>query len=62
LRADQCRRWQRGERPLVEAHLEGRPALAAAPEAVLDLIDNEVLLREADRPSSSARTSLLNVA
>jgi tetratricopeptide (TPR) repeat protein len=47
LRADQCRRWQQDDRPAVESYLEGLPGLAADSDAVLDLIYNEVVLREA---------------
>jgi serine/threonine protein kinase/tetratricopeptide (TPR) repeat protein len=46
LVADQRRRWHQGERPLVEAYLAQEPALQADAEAVVDLIYNEVLLRE----------------
>src|SRR5262245_59313500 len=46
LQEDQRARWQRGERPLVEAYLEQHPALRTDPDGVLDLIYNEVLLRE----------------
>jgi hypothetical protein len=40
-------RWERGERPPVEDYLRGQPALRDDPEAVLDLVYNEVMLREA---------------
>jgi serine/threonine protein kinase/Flp pilus assembly protein TadD len=52
LCAEQRRRWQQGDRIPVEAYLERRPALRQRPEAVLDLIYNEVVVREehADRP------------
>ncbi len=46
LRRDQARRWQQGDRVLVEAYLEQRPALRDDPELVLDLIYSEILLRE----------------
>jgi tRNA A-37 threonylcarbamoyl transferase component Bud32 len=46
LRADQQRRWQRGERIAVEGYLQRYPALVADPEAVLDVLYGEVLLRE----------------
>jgi WD40 repeat protein/tRNA A-37 threonylcarbamoyl transferase component Bud32 len=46
LRADQRRRWQQGEEIPVEAYLEQAPALAARPDAILDLVMNEVGLRE----------------
>jgi serine/threonine protein kinase/tetratricopeptide (TPR) repeat protein len=52
LRVDQNRRWQEGERVQVEAYLDDQPGLRADPEAVLDLIYNEIVLREeqGDRP------------
>jgi predicted Ser/Thr protein kinase len=43
---DQRRRCERGEAFHVEACLEQQPSLASDPEAVLDLIYNEMLLRE----------------
>ena len=43
---DQRRRWQLGERILAEAYLEQHPALLADPEALLDLIYSEIVLRE----------------
>jgi WD40 repeat protein/serine/threonine protein kinase/tetratricopeptide (TPR) repeat protein len=46
LIADQCRRWQQGERVRVEAYLERAPALRADREGLLDLIFNEFVLRE----------------
>src|SRR6516164_9104966 len=46
LLVDQCQRWQRGERILVEDYLRDRPALAADRSAVLDLVYNEFRLRE----------------
>jgi hypothetical protein len=47
LLADQKRRWEQGERPPVEAYLERFPAVAANPEAVLDLVYHEIICREA---------------
>src|SRR5437879_5705537 len=44
LRADQRERWQTGERVPAEAYLERYPNLG--PEAALDLIYHEYLLRE----------------
>jgi WD40 repeat protein/tRNA A-37 threonylcarbamoyl transferase component Bud32 len=44
--ADQRRRWQGGDRILVEAYLEQKPLLRSHPEKILDLIFNEVALRE----------------
>jgi tetratricopeptide (TPR) repeat protein/tRNA A-37 threonylcarbamoyl transferase component Bud32 len=46
LLEDQSDRWRRGERVPVEDLLAGQPHLQADPEAVLDLITNEVLLRQ----------------
>jgi serine/threonine protein kinase/tetratricopeptide (TPR) repeat protein len=46
LRADQAQRWQAGQRVGVEEYLRAVPALGNDPEAVLDLIYSEVLLRE----------------
>jgi hypothetical protein len=45
LEDDQRARWQRGERRLVEAYLKEHPELGGDPEAVVDLIYNEFLLR-----------------
>jgi serine/threonine protein kinase/Tfp pilus assembly protein PilF len=52
LCAEQRQRWQQGEPLLVESYLERQPALRGRPEAVLDLIYNEIVLREerGDRP------------
>jgi tRNA A-37 threonylcarbamoyl transferase component Bud32/tetratricopeptide (TPR) repeat protein len=46
LRADQQRRWRGGDRVPVETYLERYPALRQDAEGLLDLIYNEVLLRE----------------
>jgi serine/threonine protein kinase len=46
LRDDQWRRWRRGERVLAEAYLAQAPDVAADPEAAIDLIYSEFLLRE----------------
>jgi hypothetical protein len=46
LLAYQRRAWRRGERAAVETYVAQHPALAADAEAVLDLIYQEVLLRE----------------
>src|SRR5690242_3124449 len=43
---DQCARWQRGERVPVEVYLAGHPGVRADAQAALDLIGNEVLLRQ----------------
>ena len=47
---DQSRRWERGERLLVEMYLAQQPALMEDPEAVLDLLYHEVVLRQALHP------------
>jgi serine/threonine-protein kinase len=46
LRAEQRQRWRAGERVPVEDYLARHPGLRADPEAALDLIFNEFLLRE----------------
>src|SRR5262249_20591461 len=46
LRVDQRECWQRGERVKAEAYLAAFPAVAADPEAALDLVYGEILLRE----------------
>jgi WD40 repeat protein/serine/threonine protein kinase len=46
LRADQRKRWQRGERLLVETYLQRLPNVAADEEAILDLIYSEVVVRD----------------
>lgn len=43
--ADQARRWQAGTPVALETYLEREPALRTDPEAVLDLIYKEILLR-----------------
>jgi WD40 repeat protein len=50
IRADLDERWHREQPVLIEAYLEGVPALAADSEAVLDLLHQEVLLRQAFGP------------
>jgi serine/threonine-protein kinase len=45
LRAAQSARWGRGERVPVEDYLAGHPELAGDPEALLDLVYAELLLR-----------------
>jgi predicted Ser/Thr protein kinase len=45
-RADQRRRWQVGDRVLVETYLDRHPTLRDDPDAVLDLIDHEAQIRE----------------
>jgi serine/threonine protein kinase/WD40 repeat protein len=46
LCSEQRRRWQEGDRLLVEAYLEQHPTLDTDPNLVLELLYNEVLLRE----------------
>jgi serine/threonine protein kinase/Flp pilus assembly protein TadD len=43
---DQRERWQRGESVLVETYVERFPALHTNPDSLLDLIYNEIVLRE----------------
>jgi hypothetical protein len=45
LLVEQRQAWRQGKRVLVETYLERHPRLADDDEAVLDLIDNEVLAR-----------------
>jgi serine/threonine protein kinase/Tfp pilus assembly protein PilF len=47
LLTGQRQRWQHGKRVLVEEYLREWPALAGQPEAILDLLYHEILLREA---------------
>jgi tetratricopeptide (TPR) repeat protein/tRNA A-37 threonylcarbamoyl transferase component Bud32 len=46
LQADQRERWRRGDRAAVESYLAERPALQSDPDGLLDLIYQEMLLRE----------------
>jgi WD40 repeat protein len=46
LRGDQRRRWQDGDRVAAETYLRENPTLLAAADGALELIYNEVLLRE----------------
>ena len=46
LALDQWRRWHAGERVRAEDYLERFPQVAAAPEAALELIYGEMLVRE----------------
>jgi hypothetical protein len=46
LRADQVERWHGGERRLVETYLASVPDLRGDDDAVLDLIYNEVVVRD----------------
>jgi WD40 repeat protein len=45
LQGDQRRRWQQGERVLVQAYVEETPSLRDYPELVFELVCGEVLLR-----------------
>lgn len=46
LHVDQHHRWQSGERPTVESYLQRFPALIGDPDAVVDVIFHEFLIRE----------------
>lgn len=48
LLEEQRQRWRQGARVPVEAYRDEQPALCAAHEVLLDLIYNEILLREED--------------
>lgn len=48
VRADQRRCWQRGQRIRVEEYLQRFPALMSDEAAVIDLLDNEIGLRDKD--------------
>src|SRR5262245_38989996 len=52
VRADQMRRWKRGERVPVEDYLAACPKFAGEAGAVLDIVYQEVVLRDerGDRP------------
>ena len=52
IRADQRKRWQQGDRVSAETYLNNFPSLKANNQALLDLVYNEVLLREenGDKP------------
>jgi serine/threonine protein kinase len=54
LRVDQRQRWQMGERVSAEDYLRRHPAVAADPEAAVDLVYGEFLLREGlgERPTA----------
>jgi tRNA A-37 threonylcarbamoyl transferase component Bud32 len=54
LRADQHKRWERGEHILAEVYLDQLPELRDDAEAAVDLIYSEVLLREerGERPQA----------
>src|SRR4051794_13823201 len=47
---DQRHRWLQGERVPVEVYIEENAWLRADPERLLDLIYNEIVLREASGP------------
>jgi serine/threonine protein kinase/WD40 repeat protein len=46
LRDEQRRHWQDGDRPLVESYFASHPRLLADPSSALQMVYNEVLLRE----------------
>lgn len=46
VRRDQCRRWRAGECVLIESYLKNDATLAGNSEGVMDLIYQEMLLRE----------------
>lgn len=46
LRADQCERWQAGDRVTAESYFEQYPALGSEAEYAVDLVYSEYLLRE----------------
>src|SRR5262249_37734603 len=46
LLADQDRRWQQGERVLVEEYLRDLPALWGESDIILDLLYQEIVIRE----------------
>jgi serine/threonine protein kinase/WD40 repeat protein len=46
IRREQRERWQAGERVFVESYLERHPSLLSCPDAVLELIYSEIVLRE----------------
>src|SRR5207249_11263122 len=46
LRVDQRQRWQRGNPARIEDYLQTQPDLKASTDAILDLIYNEIVLRE----------------
>src|SRR5262249_18270412 len=54
LRVDPRQRWQAGERVAAEAYLQRHPAGRANPEAAVDLVFNEFLLRDrlGERPQA----------
>src|ERR1700722_13289339 len=47
LRVEQQRRWQKGEGITVESYFASHPRLLADPTSALQMVYNEVLLREA---------------
>ena len=57
LLAEQHDRWDRGDRVLVEAFIERDPSLLNDAESLLDLIYNEIVLREQRGEVRPVRTS-----
>src|SRR5262245_15741907 len=55
LRVDQRQRWQHGERIPVEEYLRRHPLLRSEPDAAVDLVYGEFLLRErlGERPDEA---------
>src|SRR5258708_12282321 len=55
---EQRRRWGQGERILVEAYLQRLSTLGSDPGTILDLIYNEIVLREkaGERPQQQEYT------
>jgi serine/threonine protein kinase/tetratricopeptide (TPR) repeat protein len=50
LAEDMARRWRKGERPPVEEYLALHPELGDQPEAALELVYEEIQLRQEDGP------------
>src|SRR5256885_7591629 len=55
LADDLARRWQAGERPLVEEYFASHPALLERPEWALELIAEEIRLRQDDGQAPDAQ-------
>src|SRR5439155_17269210 len=53
LRVDQRERWRTGEHVLAESYLKRHPVVQADPDGAVDLVYNELLLREkkGERPT-----------
>jgi serine/threonine-protein kinase len=59
VRLDQRRRWRQGERVLAEAYLARIPALQGDMGTVLELVDNEIALRQEQGESPELKEYLL---